>query len=104
MQGAGVSRYPETFSERSHPAALRRTSRRTSETQFDNAFNLFRSRNTSAAGVFAAAACFFLHGLMAVWYDVQDQGGAVVDLALKLNALAVLAVFLFIAAILLGAF
>jgi hypothetical protein len=41
---------------------------------------------------------------MAVWYDVQDQGGAVVDVALKLNALAVLAVFLFIAAILLGAF
>jgi len=54
-----------------------------------------------------AAARFFLRNWIALCYDHVLQlprRCAVVDLALKLNVLAVFAVFLFVAAILLGAF
>jgi hypothetical protein len=52
-----------------------------------------------------AATCFFLRDQIAICYNEGSAGRCdVVNLALKLNVLAVFAVFVFVAAILLGAF
>jgi hypothetical protein len=60
-----------------------------------------------AQGTFGAAARYPLRSSLGLWYNVMvfnSEGGPRVDIALRMNVLAVCAAFAFVGAILLGAF